>query len=258
MKQSLRNRVWLQLTGDARGGGRLTGANWALAAIILLAVLSSILATEPELHTRYQHQFRIIEILFGVCFGVEYAARIWTAPEAPGPGSSREKRWAFLKSGLGLIELVVLIVTFLPMFIPEVAVLRLIRLLRLMMIARMGRFSSAFNEVVNAINDRRFELYVTMALAGFLVLFGATALYLAEGSVQPDKFGSIPRALWWSVITLTTVGYGDVSPVTPLGKMMASVIALAGVGLVAMPTGIMAAAFSEAMQNHRKRRGRGE
>lgn len=258
MKQNLRNRVWLQLTGDARGGGRLTGANWALATVIVLAVLSSILATEPEVHLRFEHELRLIEILFGLCFAVEYGARIWTAPEAPGPGSNWEKRWAFLKSPLGLIELVVLIVTFLPMFIPEVAVLRLVRLLRLMMIARMGRFSSAFHEVLNAINERRFELYVTMALASFLVLFGATALYLAEGHVQPDKFGSIPRALWWAVITLTTVGYGDVSPITPLGKMMASVIALAGVGLVAMPTGIMAAAFSEAMQNHRKRRGKSE
>lgn len=256
MTQSLRNRAWLQLTGEARRDNGLTAANTVLAFVIVLAVISSILATEPEIHQRYAHQLRQLEILFGIVFALEYGARVWTAPEDPGPGTAWQKRLQFLRSPLGIIDLVVLIVTFLPMFYPEVAVLRLVRLLRLMMLARLGRFSSAFNEVVNAINDRRFELYVTMALAGFLMLFGATALYLAEGAVQPDKFGSIPRALWWSIITLTTVGYGDVSPITPLGKVMASAVALAGIGLVAMPTGIMAAAFSEAMQNHRKRGGR--
>ncbi len=255
MKSSLRNRAWLQLTGDPRRGGRLTAANWALVTVIVLSVLAAILATEPEIHRRFPEELRRIEILFGLCFALEYAARIWTAPEENGPGTAWQKRWHFLHSPLGIIDLIVLIVTFLPFFVPEVAVLRLVRLLRLMMIARLGRFSSAFGEVLKALNDRRFELYVTMALAGFLMLFGATALYLAEGDAQPDKFGSIPRALWWAIITLTTVGYGDVSPITPVGKMMASVVALAGIGLVAMPTGIMAAAFSEAMQRHRRKKG---
>lgn len=254
MRTSLRNRVWLQLTGDAKHGARLTGANWALVTVIVLAVLSSILSTEPEIHARFAEELRELEILFGLCFLIEFAVRIWTAPEENGPGTALQKRWRFVRSPLGIIDLAVLVVTFLPFFVPEVAVLRLVRLVRLMMIARLGRFSSAFNEVLKAINHRRFELYVTMALAGILMLFGATALYLVESDVQPDKFGSIPRALWWAIITLTTVGYGDVSPATPLGKMMASVIALAGVGLVAMPTGIMAAAFSEAMQRHRRKR----
>lgn len=251
---SLRRRTWLQLSGDPVGDGRLTLANWLLVAIIILAVLSSILATEPEIHARFEGLIRSLEILFGVCFAIEYAARLWTAPETPGPGSASQKRKGFAGSLLGVIDLVVLIVTLLPMLIPEVAVLRLVRLLRLLMLAKLGRFSSAFQELADAIRDRRYELYVTIALASVLVLFGATALYLVEGEVQPDKFGSIPRALWWSIITLTTVGYGDVSPVTPLGKVMASVVALAGIGLVAMPTGIMAAAFSEAMQKHRGRK----
>ncbi len=120
------------------------------------------------------------------------------------------------------------------------------------MLARLSRFTLAFQDLAKAVVARRFELFVTLALAGFLLLFGATALYVVEGDIQPDKFGSIPRALWWSIITLTTVGYGDVSPVTPLGKFLASLVALAGIGLVAMPTGIMAAAFSDAMERRRK------
>lgn len=249
----LRRRTWVQLSGDPVGDGRLSLANRLLVIVIILAVLSSILATEPEIHARFGALIRSLEMLFVVCFAAEYGARLWTAPDGPGSGTAAQKRREFAISLLGIIDLIVLIVTLLPFFIPEVTVLRLARLLRLLMLAKLGRFSSAFQELLHAISARRYELYVTIALASFLVLFGATALYLVEGEVQPDKFGSIPRALWWSIITLTTVGYGDVSPVTPLGKAMASIVALAGIGLVAMPTGIMAAAFSEAMQKHRSR-----
>jgi voltage-gated potassium channel len=219
--------------------------------VIIAAVVCSIVATEPEIESRFGVQLNALEYLFGACFALEYAARIWTAPETPGPGTAGSKRLRFILSPLGLVDLGVLIVTLLPMLMPGVAVLRLARLLRLLMLAKLGRFSSAFHDLARAIHQRRYELYVTISLATFLLLFGAAALYLAEGDVQPDKFGSIPRALWWSIITLTTVGYGDVSPITPLGKFMASIVALAGIGLVAMPTGIMAAAFSDAMQRHR-------
>jgi voltage-gated potassium channel len=252
---SLRRRAWLQLAGDPVGDGRLTLTNWLLVILILLAVTSSIVATEPEIEARFGAQLNLLEYVFGACFAAEYAARLWTAAEEPGEGSGTSSPWArrlrFALSPLGLIDLVVLVVTLLPMLMPGVAVLRLARLLRLLMLAKLGRFSSAFRELARAIHERRYELYVTVSLATFLLLFGAAALYLAEGDVQPDKFGSIPRALWWSIITLTTVGYGDVSPITPLGKVMASFVALAGIGLVAMPTGIMAAAFSDAMQRHR-------
>lgn len=249
---SLRHRAWLQLNGDPPGDGHLSPANWALAIIIVVAVTTSIVSTEPDIEAQYSTLLMRLEWFFGAAFSLEYAARIWTAAEEPGTQSDLRKQMAFIFSPLGLIDLAVLIVTLLPILVPGVAVLRLTRLLRLLMLAKFGHFSSAFHDLAVAIHSRRYELYVTIALAGFLLLIGATALYLAEGTVQPDKFGSIPRALWWSIITLTTVGYGDVSPITPLGKIMASIVALAGIGLVAMPTGIMAAAFSEAMQQRRE------
>lgn len=249
---TLRHRAWLQLNGDPPGDGHLSAGNWALAIVIIVAVLTSIVSTEPEIEAHYSTLLLRMELFFGAAFSFEYAARIWTAAEEPGSQTALRKRLQFIFSPLGLIDLAVLIVTLLPMLIPGVAVLRLTRLLRLLMLAKLGHFSSAFHDLALAIHSRRYELYVTIALASFLLLIGATALYLAEGDVQPDKFGSIPRALWWSIITLTTVGYGDVSPITPLGKFMASIVALAGIGLVAMPTGIMAAAFSEAMQNRRE------
>jgi len=255
---SLRHRAWLQLNGDPPGDGHLSAVNWALAIIIVVAVVTSIVSTEPEIEAQYSGLLLRMELFFGAAFTAEYAARIWTAAEEPGAQGDLRKRLAFIFSPLGLVDLAVLIVTLLPILIPGVAVLRLTRLLRLLMLAKFGHFSSAFQDLARAIHSRRYELYVTVALACFLLLIGATALYLAEGDVQPDKFGSIPRALWWSIITLTTVGYGDVSPITPLGKFMASIVALAGIGLVAMPTGIMAAAFSEAMQDRREQNHQGD
>lgn len=222
--------------------------NRVLAVAIVAAVATVVVATEPLIAEKHAFLLLSAEAFFGVIFVAEYAARVWTAAEEPGPHGGWMKRAKFILSPMGLIDLLVIVATLTPVFASDLAVLRVIRLLRLMTLAKLGRFSAAFRELWRAIFVRRFELLVTMVLAGMLVLLGATALYLVEGGHQPEKFGSIPRALWWSIITLTTVGYGDVSPVTPLGKIFASVVALAGIGLVAMPTGILAAAFSDAMQ----------
>jgi voltage-gated potassium channel len=111
--------------------------------------------------------------------------------------------------------------------------------------------SRAWRHVSTAVHSRRFELGLTLGMALVAMLVSATLLYWAEGEAQPDKFGSIPRSLWWSIVTLTTVGYGDVLPITPLGKFISAVVAIIGIGIIAMPAGIMAAAFSDAIQKHR-------
>lgn len=252
MTHRLRDAAYRQLTGDPAGDGSLTPLNRFLVAVIVAAVVFDVLSTEAELTRMLPAFFPLAGQIFGLIFLVEYLFRLWATASAPGPGSAFRKRMDFALSPLSLIDLLVVIVTLMPMFVSNLTMLRTMRLLRLMTVARLDRFSIALRELSQSIYERRFELAVTLALAGFLLLFGATALYIAEGDVQPQKFGSIPRALWWSIITLTTVGYGDVSPITPIGKILASLVAIAGIGLVAMPTGIMAAAFSEAMRNRRK------
>ena len=240
-----------QLFVGAEIDGRLTWTNKLLIVAIVGAVLSGAAATEPTLPRRWHTALVVTELVFGAIFLVEYCARIWTAADEPGEGGAWAKRWRFIRSPLGLIDLFVVAATLMPLLAADAAMLRTLRLLRVFAVMKFGRFSQAIREVGAALADRADDLIVTAALAFVFVLFGATALYVVEGDIQPEAFGSIPRALWWSVITLTTVGYGDVSPITPLGKIFAGLQALSGIAFVAMPTGIIAAAFSEAMQRRR-------
>lgn len=249
-----RSKLHEQLFVGAHPDGRLTLLNKLLIATILLAVFAAALATEHSFTREFHEAILTAEFVFGVIFLFEYIARVYAAAEEPGDRSAWAKRWAFIRSPLGLIDLVVVLITFAPLVTADAAVLRLVRLFRVFAVMKFGRFSKAVKTVWEAIADRADDLLVTAALALIFVLVGATALYLVEGHIQPEQFGSIPRALWWAVVTLTTVGYGDAYPVTALGKIIGGTLALSGIAFVAMPTGIIAAAFSEAMQRRRDQR----
>jgi voltage-gated potassium channel len=254
----LRSWVHVQLDPHGRPGGGLSTLNWLLVGLILAASLAGVLETEPTLTSRLGGLFTGLEVAFGGLFSLEYAARLWTAPEPPGPSPAWRKRLAFILSPAAIADLIAVVSSFLPVVGPSAVLLRGVRLARILRLAKLGRMSRAMHHIAAAISDRREELFLSFVAGLVLMVVSATALYFVEGPVQPDKFGSIPRALWWSVATLTTIGYGDVYPVTPLGKVLASLTAIFSIGLVAMPTGILAAAFSDAVQRHRQRSESGE
>jgi voltage-gated potassium channel len=248
---TLRSKAYAELFASARTDGKLTLTNRLIVVAILASVAVAIVGTERAIASENRSAILWAEFGFGVLFLIEYCARLWAVAERPGPESDRAKRLAWARSFFALIDLVVVVITLIPFILAGAPILRLLRLFRLAALLKFGKFSMALKALGTAILERRYDLYVTGALALVLLLGGATALYWAEGKVQPEAFGSIPRAMWWSVITLTTVGYGDVSPVTSLGKVLAACVAVGGIGLVAMPTGIIAAAFSDAMQAYR-------
>lgn len=249
---SLRAKTYHKLFVGVGDSGRFSLINLSLVGVIIAAVAVSIIGTEPAAMRDYHGTIIGLEITFGVIFTVEYLARLWCIVEAGRPGSALSKRLRFIVSPLAIIDLIVIVTSLLPFFFADVAVLRLLRLLRIIALAKFTRLNHAIEEITLAVWGRRYELVVTISLAWVLLLLGAVALYWAERDVQPEAFGSVLRALWWGIITLTTVGYGDVYPITPLGKALASVVALCGVALVAMPAGIMAAAFTDSMQKKRE------
>jgi voltage-gated potassium channel len=227
--------------------------NRVIAILIVAAVAVAILETEPIVLAGNETLFRRLEIAFACVFLVEYIARVWIAPENPDLGKDPWRaRLRYVFTLPAIIDLLALSTLFLTLFGSEGAFLRLFRLVRIFMLARLGRYSTALRAIGHAIKSRRYELGASITIAGMLMLISSTLLFVVEGPVQPEDFGSIPRSMWWSIATLTTVGYGDAFPITPLGKALAGLTALTGIGLIAMPTGILAAAFSDAIQRQRE------
>ena len=246
----LRRRLYCQLEPAAWRRNGLSPLNRFLFALISLAVVAAILETEPLIAGGRERLFQALEDLFGVAFTLEYAARVWTAADNPAFGPGWPGRLRYAASPAALIDLASILVSLLTVTGTKPFLLRAFRLMRILRMVKLGRMSLAMGYLIEAIKARRVELLFSLAVGLFFLILSASALYVVEGEVQPDKFGSIPRAMWWATATLTTIGYGDVYPVTTLGKICAAISAIAGIGLVAMPTGIMAAAFSEALQRH--------
>lgn len=250
LPQGLRVRLYRAL--DVSHSRRLSALNIALIVLILLSVIVAVLDTEDAIARPMASLFMALDVLFLMFFGAEYLVRLWTAPENPKYAHPLWGRLRWVVSPAAVIDLLALAPALIFAGATPAYLFRLFRLLRILRLAKLGRFSRAWSLMAEAVASRRSELLLTLGAAGIVMLVSACLLYLIEGGSQPDKFGSIPRALWWAVITMTTIGYGDVFPVTPLGKMVAALTAVAGIGLIAAPTGILAAAFSDAAQRHRE------
>jgi len=209
------------------------------SAIIALLISLSILGFFLETEYVDSVFLRRSGIIIAGIFGIEYIARIWTANLSPQPDARRKYIFSFA----GLIDLV----AFLPALLLPAAsgsvVLRLIRIFRLIQLLKIKSISTGLGRMASAIRHSWNELLASFLISISLIMVGAVLMYFVEGSAQPETFGSVPRALWWSMATLTTVGYGDAYPITVLGKITASLIAIVGISAVAIPAGIFAAAF---------------
>lgn len=256
MRRVLKFRRWLHVnlhpTAWPKRG--LSPLNKMIVVVITAAVVVAILESEPSLHSGNEHLFLAAELVFASIFLVEYLARLWSSAEDPAYGGGLRGYVRYALSLPALVDLLAVSTLFLTFFGNETSILRLVRLARILLLAKLGRYSTALRAIGQAVRSRRYELVMSAVIAGMLLLVSSTLLYIVEGELQPEDFGSIPRAMWWSIATLTTVGYGDAIPVTAFGRMIAGVTAITGIGLIAMPTGILAAAFSDALQHQRTTR----
>lgn len=245
--------VHSQLDPSNHAGG-LSPVNAVLLLVILSAVALAALETEATLQRSWSGFFQFAEEAFGSLFLVEYLVRLWIAPLDEPDQPAWKARLDFVISVSSVFDLIAIVASFLTPSGLSPFTLRVLRLTRILRLAKLARLSKAMAYFTRAIAARRDELFFSFVIGLVFLVISATMLYLVEGPIQPDKFGSVPRALWWAVATLTTIGYGDVYPVTPLGKLCAGVSAVIGIGLVAIPTGIMAAAFTDAQRQHEEER----
>lgn len=246
----LRRSLWCQLHPQAYEQG-LSPTNIAIICLILLSSLAAIVETEPIVEDTAPGAFVFIEHVFTVTFLIEYVCRLWAEGENP-RYSGLLGRLRYACTPAAIVDLIAFLPSLVAPAISSPMLLRVFRLLRILRLARLGRFSEALSHLTEAVTQRREELLLSLLLATMILIFSATAMYLLEGEDNPTAFGSIPRALWWSVCTLTTVGYGDIYPHSVLGKVCGGLTSIAGIGLIAMPTGILAAAFSDAFQKVRR------
>jgi voltage-gated potassium channel len=231
--------------------GRPSLLNGLVGGLIGVSIAVAILATEPAVEQRHALGLERLDRLVGCLFVLEYGLRAWVAPLNPAYGSGWRGLLRYLRTPLALLDLAALLPLVIGALGAELYILRLVRLVRIARVGRSRRFKHSLRHFHYAIQSRWQELQISVVYTAMFVLLAAVGMYLAEGARQPQLFGSIPRALWWSVMTVTTVGYGDVVPVTAAGRLIAAFTALVGIGAIAIPTGILASGFSDSVARER-------
>lgn len=233
------------------------GGDWAsklcdgfLAGLIVLNLVAISLESVDRLAENYHPVFLAFELFSVVIFSLEYALRLWAAPASRQARTPLKARLRYAFSFHGLVDLAAILPSLVAFFATG-ADLRWLRVLRMLRLFKISHYNSALEDLFSALKEERSSFAAALYL--FLIAFfiASTLMHLAERTLQPEHFGSIPEAMWWSIITLTTVGYGDVSPLSILGKIIGGGTALMGVCTVALLTGIMANAFANQVQGRR-------
>jgi len=223
--------------------------NSFIITLILLNVVAVIVETEPSIYSRHEVFFKYFDTISVIIFSIEYILRLWSSTY-----DTKYKHWfwgrlKYMFSWEAIVDLVAILPFYLHgLFIFDLRVLRILRLLRLLRIFRLTSYMTSAKMIGNVFRSRSQELLLSLILASGLIVISSCVMYFAEHQVQPEKFPSILSTLWWSIVTITTIGYGDIVPVTVIGRILTAVIAVAGVALLALPAGIITAGFLDEMK----------
>lgn len=243
-QNSYRKQVRDLLDPDAdEGYGRYV--NFGIMGLIIVNVAAVMLETVESLRAVYTLEFRIIEIFSVTIFTIEYLARLWSHVEENDSSHPIFERIKIASRPMMIIDLLAII----PFYLSLVGVgldlrfLRALRLIRLLRLLKLVRYSETMRAFGNVFRSQKDQLIIALSANLILLVIVSSIMFFVEHSAQPETFSSIPKTMWWGVITLTTVGYGDVAPITPLGRFFGALVAILGIGLFALPASIMASGF---------------
>lgn len=226
-----------------------------LMTLILANVFAVMLETVKELEVPYAKYFHAFEVFSVAIFTLEYLVRLWIADLKPAYATPVKGRIRYALTPMALIDIASILPFYLPIaFAVDLRILRVLRLFRVFRLFKMTRYVESLHTLQAVFKAKKSELLITLLMITMLLVFASSAMYTAENAAQPDKFPNIPATLWWGVITLTTIGYGDIYPITPMGKIIGGIISFLGIGLFALPAGILASGFSEQVQKRQERK----
>lgn len=251
--KAIKKRIF-EIISKAEDGDRASKIfDWSIMILIALSIISIILESFASIYEKYHSVFQVFEVITVVVFTIEYLLRIWTAdllfPEAKHP------HLKYIFSFMAIIDLLAILPFYLPFISADLRFLRMMRLFRLFRLLRvfkLGRYFEALQIIVKVIKTSGPQLVMSVVICFFVMLFSAIIMYTVENPVQPEQFPNVISSLWWAICTLTTVGYGDVYPITHVGRFFASLISLVGIGIIAIPTGIIAAGFNQVIAREKK------
>jgi voltage-gated potassium channel len=224
-----------------------------MIVLILLNLVAVILETESDIYEKHRVFFNYFDLVSVIIFTIEYILRVWSCTHEEKYQHWFWGRLRYMISWEGLIDLAAILPFYLHSILEfDLRVLRILRLLRLLRIFRLTSYMKSTRVIGNVFRNRFQELLLSLILSTGLIIISSCLVYFAEHTAQPNEFSSIPKTLWWSVVTLTTVGYGDMVPVTLIGKILTGIILLIGVALFALPAGIITAGFLDEMRSHKK------
>ncbi len=247
-----RKRLWQILEKGNEKDKASVYTDIFLITLIILNIVAVVLETVDSIYYVYKLYFIIFERVSTFIFLIEYIMRVWVSIEQ---NSSKKKlskvvvRLKYMITWPAIIDLLAVLSGLLPMiFEIDLRILRALRMLRLL---KFSRYFKVMNLLLGVLKEERQSFLAAMFLLTIAMLIASTGIYIFEKDAQPDKFGSIPEAMWWAVATLTTVGYGDVTPITAMGKIFGALITIIGIGTVALPSGILASGFSDQLKRRK-------
>jgi voltage-gated potassium channel len=249
---NLRKRTW-EITEVAQSGDTFSRVfDYSIVILIFLNVVAVIVGSVKSINDQYGVFFDWFEIFSVLIFSIEYLARLWSCTIAPRYSRPVSGRIRFSLRIMPFIDLLAILPFYLPFLGIDLRSLRVLRILRIVRLAKVGRYYSSLQLIKNVLKAKKEELVLAFSVMVVFLIMASSILFYCETSVQPEAFSSIPATMWWAVATLTTVGYGDIYPVTLIGKFFASIIAILGIGMFALPTGILGAGFVEEIGKSKK------